>query len=326
MSYFPPILILIYELTYIKSYRFALKSLLKAKEGMNVMRVYIKGDLDHKLIRRALNKVNKFIKVPKNIEIYFLDDIDYCNNILSTIHKHARASFKQICLVERSSFSYNHKDRNLIVIHIDKKTGILKNEKALVGLILHEIMHSVQVYKGEYKQIYVAFEEIFNKNKRLLNKLKYSRNKIKNLFNKVGYTSILLLKDLFSNSELIEKGYGHYLLEYYKNELRGKKTCPRPVFYDKFKEAAMKDPEIIAIAFEFEFSLLSILLPFQRYKTKDSLLLIKHINNCYELNIKEIARKCHELIYLYLNYFEPNKEFSKKFLNAIFNKVYMLLI
>ena len=290
------------------------------------MRLIIKGNLNHDLIKRAVNKANKLVKFPKNIEVYVIENISYCNDIISTLHKHVRESFRQVCLVEKSSFSFNHKEKNLIVVSLDRKDNVIKNDRALVGLILHEIMHSIQVYRGDYKNIYDAFEEIFNKNKRLLNKLNYSKKNIKELFGRVGYITILLLKDLFSNSELIGKGYGSYLLEYYKTELKGKKICPRPVFYDKFKEAAKKNPDIIEEAFDFEFSLLSIVLPFQKYKTNDSLLLMKHIDRCYEINIKDISRKCHELIYLYLNYFEPNKEFSKKFLNAVFNKVYMLLI
>ena len=286
----------------------------------------MKGNLDREKIERALHKCTKLLKFPKDIEIYFLENMEYCNDIISTLHKHIRDSFKQICLVEKSSFSFNHKDRNIIVISLDEKKQLVRNQKALMGLILHEVMHAMQVKRGYYKTIYDAYNEVFNKNKKLLNKLSYPNKITKSLFSSVGYITVLLMKDLFCNSELISRNCGSYLLEYYVNELRGTKKCPRPVFYNKFKEAAKKDPGIIEIAFEFEFSLLSIVLPFQKYKTDKSLLLMKYINNCYELNIHEIARKCHELINLYLNYYQPDKEFSKRFFNAVFNKVYMLLV
>ena len=142
----------------------------------------------------------------------------------------------------------------------------------------------------------------------------------------IGSTSILLLKDLFANSEIIASNKGKYLLEYYRAELLGKKTCPRPVFYEKFKEAAKKNLDVIAIAFEFEFALLSTMLPFQKYADKKAEALIQHINHCYEMNVHEIARKCHELIYLYLHEFAYDEKFAKQFLNAIFNKVYLLLV
>lgn len=290
------------------------------------MQISVKGKLNEEKIKKAVEKARKLIKFPKNIEIYFLENAEYCDDIIATLHKHLRGYFRQVCLVEKSSFSFNHMNRNLVVLSLEKKKSVVNNQKALIGLILHELMHSIQVKKGEYKNIYEGFDETFKKNKKLLKKLKYPSKKISVLFDRIGFIAIMLLKDLFCNSELIGKGYGSYLLEYYKSELKGKKSCPRPVFYDKFKDAAKKDPEIIQDAFDFEFSLLSIILPFQKYRTDESLILMKHIDKCYEINIHEISRKCHELIYLYLNYYKPNKEFSKRFLNAIFNKVYMLLV
>lgn len=290
------------------------------------MKIEVRGSLPSKYLIDTVQKLQHVIKVPRNAEFYFFASESDGEDLIASLHKHAQKAMRYVLLEERNSFSYNHRGRKIIVVLVDRKQYLLTNKKALLGLLLHEMMHIKQQDRGLYIYIKNAFEQTFLKNERLLNKLHYQKKKIQSLFNIVGSTSILLLKDLFANSELIAASKGKYLLEYYRAELLNRKTCPRPVFYDKFKEAAQKNLDVIAIAFEFEFALLATLLPFQKYADKKAETLVRHINRCYEMNVQEIARKCHELIYLYLHEFAYDEKFAKRFLNAIFNKVYLLLV
>ena len=194
-----------------------------------------------------------------------------------------------------------------------------------MGLLLHELTHVIQSREGLYKTIDNAAKKVFEKNVQELKKLKHQYSKSKKLFERIERISVLLLKELHANTELIENGYGNYLIEYYTEELQGKKVCPRPVFYEKFKRAAKKDLNIINIAFEFEFALLSITLPFKKLKDKKAKKLTAAIKRCYEVNIQEIARKCHELTSLYVLHYSPSKKFQEMFLSSAREKVYNLL-
>ena len=94
----------------------------------------------------------------------------------------------------------------------------------------------------------------------------------------------------------------------------------------QLKEAIQKDITILDVVFTFEFSLLSTLLPFQKYERKKAKKLIKHIEHCYRLNVKEVSKECGDLVTFYLKeYKQPSRTFEKKYLKFIFNKVYSLL-
>ena len=195
----------------------------------------------------------------------------------------------------------------------------------MLGLLLHEGMHLIQTSKGIHKTLARAQRNVLQLQKPRFMKLKYPQKQIKELLEEVGATTTLLLKDLFANTALIQENHAEYLIEYYTEELQGKRVCPRPIFYEKFKKAAQKNLKIIGVAFAFEFSLLSVILPFERLKEKKTEVLKKVIERCYEINIQEIARKCHELVGLYLMGYAPTQKFQEMFYDAIYDKVYTLL-
>lgn len=290
------------------------------------MRIEIQGNLSQTYFTTTINKLRKLISIPNNTEYYFLENGGYCETLIATLHHHAKQAFRNVCVTEHNSFSYHHKRRSLIIIHLQEKQHLLKNQKALLGLLLHETMHITQARNGLNTTLQQAHAATFEKNKQLLYKLKrYPRTKIQTLYNQTTTNSLLLLKDLSANTALIKKGLSNYLLAYYDVEFHHQKHCPAPVFYDKFKKAAQKNLDIINTAFAFEFSLLSVLLPFQRYHTTKAKKIITTIKHCYEINIQDIARKCHELVSVYDHYYD-DEDFPKRFLNAIFNKIYLLLV
>ena len=291
------------------------------------MKIEVIGSINRNYVNSVLKKVKNLIKIPKNTEIFFVENIDKCNEVLADVPKDVRDLFTRICAIEKTSFALRHKNKDFIIISITKdKRYLLRDKDALVGILLHEIMHLIQIEIGLYKQLLNSYDKTFIKNFKVLKKLPYSYFKLKKLFMNVGLTTVFLLKDLYCNSEIIKNGYGRYLLRYYDQEFKHKKTCPRPVFYDKFKKAAKRDMKIIEIVLDFEFSLLSVILPFSKYEGHKADRLIEHLGRCYELNIHDVARKCHELIGLYLNEFSYDTRFQERFLNSVFNKVYMLLV
>ncbi len=280
------------------------------------MNIKILGNLDKKYLEKAMNKTKKLIKTPKNLHIYFLENINFCYNI--KLPRNIQDRFKVACS-HKVSFSFRFKDREMIIIYMDKI--LAKNEDSLIGLLLHEISHINQINKGTYKKIYEDYEKIENKSFHLFEKLDYDKKELNWLFHDISTIAILTLKDIYANNELINKKLTKYLIAYYKLEF-DKKICPRPVFYGNLKDAAKYDLDLMRLVFEFELSLISVVLPL--YKTKKAHELVRYLSRCYEVNINAVSKKCHELIILYFRDFRK-KNFNEEFLNAVFRKVYYVL-
>ncbi len=276
----------------------------------------ILGNLDKKPIDAALDKVKKLVRIPSNLTIYFLEKIDFCYSI--KLPKNIQDKFKVSC-EHKISFSFKFKKRKIIVIYLEK--DLLQNLDALIGLLLHEITHINHIDKRVYSSIYSSYNIGYNKNLNLFKSLSYDKNKILKLFHDISLITILTLKDIYTNNELIDKNLTNYLIAYYKIEFN-RKICPKPIFYKNIKSLAKKDLNIIKNVFEFELALLSVILPL--YETKKANYLVKFIETCYEINIQEISQKCHELIRLYFAEFKK-KEFNQDFINLVFLKVYNLL-
>lgn len=278
------------------------------------MIVKILGNLDHKYINNTLIKTKELIKIPKNLTIYFLENLNLCYEI--KLPRNFQNRFKTECN-QKVSFSVNFKNKNLIIIYVTKE--LQKNDKALIGLMLHEIMHIIQMGQGIYKNIYSDFNDIYLMNYKLINNLNYDKTRLKQLFNDLSIMIISTLKDIYANDTIIRKKLDLYLIKYYHLEFN-RRICPKPMFYEKsnFK----KDINIINLVFDYELSLLSIILPL--YKVKKAQPLIDVVEDCYESNIRYFSERCHELINLYFTSFNK-KDFNKTFINFVFLKIYNIL-
>ena len=280
------------------------------------MNIKVIGHLDKNYIENTLNKTKRLIKIPRNLHIYFLENINLCYSI--KLPRNIQKRLKIACS-HKISFSFKYKNRGVIIIYMDKV--LAKKEDSLIGLLLHEISHINQINKGVYKKVLEDFEKIMGRNHQLFMKLKYEKRDLEWLFNDISTISILTLKDIYANNELVKNKLTKYLITYYKLEF-DRKICPRPVFYGDLKKSAQYDLDLIRLVFEFELSLISVILPL--YKTKRAHELVRYLSKCYESNINKVSKKCHELIILYFRDFKK-KNFNKEFFNAVFRKVYSVL-
>ena len=152
-------------------------------------------------------------------------------------------------------------------------------------------------------------------------RLKYDKKELEWLFRDISTIAVLTLKDIYANTELIRRKLVKYLLVYYKIEF-DRKICPKPVFYGEIKKTAKYDLDVVRLVFEFELSLISVILPL--YKVKRAHELVKYLSKCYEVNINDVSKKCHELIDLYFRDFRKD-DFNEEFFNNIFIQIYNLL-
>ena len=289
------------------------------------MQVTLLGSFDEHYFARAVKDLELIFSVPQRAHLYVLDHQRHCQTILRHLPSSERASFKQICRTDNVSFSYRSQRHRLIVLVIGHHNSyLLRDVAALQGLLFHEFFHLEQMEKGAYASIQQSYRKILRLYAKLLTHL--HQKKFISVLEPIGRDAVFLLKDLYANSLLLERGYGDYLLHYYEQEFSLKKICPRPVFYERLQQAVRKDPRVLEIVVTFEFALLSMILPFKKYQTSHAKKLLSHLAQCYNLNMRDLLRKCKPFMDFYLDhYHKPSKAFQEHYLHLIFTKVIALL-
>nr|MBI4156599.1 hypothetical protein [Candidatus Woesearchaeota archaeon] len=200
------------------------------------MQVHI-SNIDKNYINSVISRLSSLINIPADIHIYFVNG-NY-SSLIQSLPKDIKKDIQQ--LSNKISFSYSLKDKHYIFIQVKNRKYLLKNKKALLGLLLHEIFHTIQRKKGLDKKLKISYKRFYLSKFSKLNRLNYDKKSLRDLFYVLGENSVLLAKELYTNTEIIKKGLENYLIEYYKEEFSNIKSCPNPVFYDKFKKAAKKD-------------------------------------------------------------------------------------
>jgi len=290
------------------------------------MKLVCKGKASERHFLKALSML-ELLEIPKELEISVIDDPKYCAGIIRPLPEQHKPIFRQFCNKERTSFSYSWGGREGIVIQITKENAfIAKNVNAAAGLLAHEIVHTIMRKQGLDRHLADCYNASYYRNFPMLKKLDYPQARLEELFTAVGSEAALALKDLYVNTEVIAKGLGDYLLEYYFNRLGTLKYCPMPVFFEKktlLRKAAF---QAMRDALRFQITLMPMHIPFQVYHHKNAKLLLRQIEKCYERNVKEISLEFKDVNELIFDEFSPSCEFHRKYFNLVFMKTYKLLI
>ncbi|HLC72768.1 MAG TPA: hypothetical protein VJH37_04240 [Candidatus Nanoarchaeia archaeon] len=289
------------------------------------MHLTLLGNFDQLYFLRVLKQIQRHIAVPRDIHLYILNDKSGYKTIVQHLPPSEKSSFKRVCTTERVSFSYHRNKQRLIVITINTSNAyLLRDRQALTGLLIHELIHLEHMRVGLYTLLQQSYKKVFSLYVQLLTNLRQKH--LLPILDHIGQNALLLLKDLYTNGAVIKRGFSHELLRYYDHTFSLKKTCPRPVFYEQLRREVQKDPKVLQIVFAFEFALLSVILPFKKYKERHAKELLKHISRCYNLNMRETLRKCGPFIDYYLDHYtKPSRDFQEKYFHLIFTKIIELL-
>lgn len=283
-----------------------------------MLKIY--GNLDGKFISDAFSKLSELIDVPENLEVYFLDKVDDCEKL--NLPRRTIEMFKNNIRKGKTSFSYAHNERKIVLMLVNKNSEYLvKNKKALIGLLLHEVKHAIQANRRLYTHVSKNMMKALIEN---LQGRKLSRIEEKVLI-RTGFSAALFLKDVYANIELIRNGLADYLLENYMAEFNSRKTCPIPVFYDDLKKDLKKNPLLLHDLFLFQFALLSILIPFEKTNNSRAIKLKRHIERCYQAKIKDIVESFSDVRELMFNIDSENDDFQMMFFKMILAKVLAFL-
>lgn len=276
----------------------------------------------------AIKKKLPEVKDIPNLKIYVVAEGKKMKLPLKNLPIELAYKFQKVIEGTDTSFSYSSDDQNFVLILIDPNTKfLLRNNLALRGLLAHEIMHTVQRMREYEDNIRDCFVKEFKRSLYFVSSLPFPTKKSIDLFTNIGKTAILVLKDLYSDSELIKKGFTRELLEYYSTLFGLGKFCPLPKFFhvEEGKEINVRDLKKLQDALEFELELLPAWLPFEKVNRTVAQKLKKHLERCYEQDIELIAREFHEVILLYITEFSMTCNFHRDFYRLILNKVYTVL-
>ena len=202
------------------------------------------------------------IKNTKEI-LSFIDKQDLPSEEIEELKNFFQATFQ-------TSFSYGYEDKEFVFIQLDQASPLLNKEyhNGLLGLILHEILHSIQRQRGlevRLNNSLVFSLDFFSNLASLLPPGAFKQEEMIDFLKNISQMALFALKDIFVNVEMMKRGFGYQLLEFYRIELRFSEAnyLSPPVFDVPFEKGKIKIQNLneFARAFNFTIALIPVWLP-----------------------------------------------------------------
>lgn len=233
----------------------------------------------------------------------------------------------------QTSFSYGHKNKELIFIRLEKTSKLLKSDykSGFLGLILHEIFHSVQRQRGlevRVQNSLVFSLDFFSELASIVPPDVFGQDELIGFLKEISQVALFTLKDIYVNVEMIKRGFIDYLIDFYKTELRFEEPegITKPIFDTPFQKGEIKIQNLIefATAFNYTVSLIPVWLPTMVLETDSKSYTtsreLKHfIFDDYYTNPSLITREMWHIENIFLTSFSFSKGFHLKWFGAIFN-------
>ena len=233
----------------------------------------------------------------------------------------------------KSSFSYGYKEKEYVFIRLERDSSFLKkdNRNALKGLLIHEVLHSVQRQRGmeiRLKNSLVFSLEFFKQLASLIPPGTFPHEEIIQFLREISQMTLYTLKDIYVNVEMVKRGYCSFLLDYVSVELNY--AHPEKVLTPKFDtpfekgHIRIKDLSEFAKAFNFTLALIPTWLPAMvlevdavDYQASRNL---KHfVFDKYYINPSLITREMWHIENIFLTSFAFAKSFHVKWFGVLFN-------
>lgn len=281
------------------------------------MKTFFVGKVDRKAALHALSHAAQVIGFPRSLDIYFVEDPKKFGLVLKRLPHGTQNIIKHVFNVNKISFSTSFKGKDIVVIMLDRRSS--RGHDALVGLILHEIMHIRQQNEGLTEQINGSFQEVFLKRISNIKSSRFSDDELTTAFVEVGLISTLLLKDLYVATALLEDGQENFVVSHYKSRFSDKRLSPSQVDRKTLRKVMRLNLSVLTAYARFESFLLAVALPLKRMCSVEADDVRKSIFSRYSKNTISCERRCKPLIDLYLKEFSYSKSFQRKFFNVMFD-------
>ena len=237
-----------------------------------------------------------------------------------------------------TSFSWGYQEVELVfIIFTQDNPEFLIEPLALIGLIIHELLHGCERQRGledDLKRSLAISLDTFKGFAKILSATKFKEEDLIELFKSIGETAVYVLKDLYVDREAIERGYGTEILEQYKStfnlndEFESTSNLPEITLDLKQIDPNNINLEEFKIAFIILLGLIPTWLSFIRiskgYQREQALELRNFIDDTYK-QVSIISERFHHLENLYLTEFAFTRRFHTKWFSEIFSIVIDLL-
>ncbi len=310
----------------------------KLKNGKIVLLDFFQGKQDLLLEEMNSSAIQTFLEPISDISIIFsnLLDVDNLKQYIKTINIPDDYLVEILAFFDspfQSSFSWGFQNREFVFIRLEPSTQLFhsSNRKGLQGLIIHEILHSVQRQRGLEIRLRDSLDftlDFFTQLADIIPPEKYNRAQVITFLKRISQVALFSLKDIFVNVELIKRGLTESLIVYYRDELGSSKNIDitPPQYETEFDKGVIrvKDLDEFATAFTYTLSLIPVWLPFMVLDTDSKYYLpsrnLKHfIFNKYYTNPSFITREMWHLENTFLTSFSFAKSFHRKWYGAVFN-------
>ncbi|MFW9995113.1 MAG: hypothetical protein ACFFD4_23955 [Candidatus Odinarchaeota archaeon] len=293
-------------------------------------------DSSKPFFQEVIDEIKDFTKIIPSLEVIFysknteenakklVDILQYPDFIEDRIY--------DLFLQNNLAFSWGHEDSEFVFIFIDDESFLTENKDALKGLIVHEAGHSVQRQRGfeiDLKNSMSFSLPFFTGLAEGIPSIE--REKVVASLQEIAKVAVLVLKDLFINTELVRKGFAPQLCTYYENVLgfnNPDSGIQAPVFDISYTQGKPIDEESLdgfTQAMMFMLSLLPSWLPLVKDRKAGYLsrgLDLKHyLYDVFEKNIHVFSNEFHFIEDLYLTSFAFTREFHLEFYTAVFTLV-----
>ena len=263
----------------------------------------------------VLNKFEDALKL--NIHIFLCETPEYAIKNLSklSIDEHTKNELFEFSK-EMIPFSLSEEKDDYVFIFISGDSSYLKwNRSAFSGLLAHEIMHVIQRRAGIEDEIKKGLKRIAGIVERISEEIQVSRESLQEVLK----IAILSLKDIFAERRIISLSFLDDYLEHLYNVVGVKKFCPMPEFGDG-------DIENLLEKIKFELQMMSIWLPLTNLEHTKAKEILKHVEDCYEVNLRDIAKRFRILEVLYTTRFSMTSDFVSEFLISVLRVIYQLVM
>lgn len=233
----------------------------------------------------------------------------------------------------QSSFSYGYKEKEFVFIQLEESSRLLdaKYRSNFSGLVLHEILHSVQRQRGlevRLRSSLVFSLDFFTQLAEIIPPGTFEKDEIITFLKAISQIALYALKDIYVNVEMMKRGGGlvKALIDFYKVELRFDEPIHVPKFDTSFKkgQVSIKDLESFTKAFNLLLSLIPSWLPLIMLNpdSRDYLSareLKNFIFEDYYSTLALIKRELYHIENIFLSSFSFSQDFHLKWFGAVFN-------
>ena len=233
----------------------------------------------------------------------------------------------------QTSFSYGYQDKEFVFIQLEKTSSLLltTHKEGLKGLIIHEILHSIQRQRGlevRLRDSLVFSLDLFQELASIMPPGSFKKEDLVNFLKQISQVALLTLKDLYVNVEMIKRDFSKSLTDFLSTELGfdEQDLITPPIFDSPFQKGkiSITDLNEFAQAFNYTISLIPAWLPSMVLETSSidysrTRELKQFIFNKYYINPSMITREMWHIENIFLTSFSFSKNFHLKWFGAIFN-------